>query len=499
MRKRYLLIVVVVVFFQTFVPSFLNVEAKSEVTSQPEVCSWPSEMMSNYFNFQSEAVNILFKSEMNERLLDVSFGSWGLFSNKVLDLSAIDLIARSLVWNFRSSASNLLTSAVLLLLVSSSVVQSNVEWWAILFKDRPIVRDYKSMLDIETQLFDVAYFRSKQINLLHPLEWDSFDGLSKLIKKYQDIWLLEKGNELSKNSSMADVLSDLLLMNAAMKHFIMVGGKLWKLGLSKYHWCFWAFDKSRCNDSTFALKFSESAINQLYNDYKDVDTFSACNSYVSFFRNSIGNAVSNGKESVKTSVQDVKNSMNNLWGALIGKWRRNFKNNRKSLCEWISDYEMAQLRAYWWQNWTCWDWFNASFDSSDLSLARIEVEGYAKEKKAKKEQKEKLDRGVTQEKKNFTKLWSWVTSNKKQDWYDVYWTGSEYNPEFSSELNSGFNSIFFEVMNQYWQSLEDAISSDISDLLPRGKWILDQVNTTMENTDKLKDVLQKIADKQCSA
>jgi hypothetical protein len=41
---------------------------------------------------------------------------------------------------------------------------------AILFKDRPAVRDYKEMLDIESQLFDFAYFRSKQINLTRPLE-----------------------------------------------------------------------------------------------------------------------------------------------------------------------------------------------------------------------------------------------------------------------------------------------------------------------------------------
>jgi hypothetical protein len=38
---------------------------------------------------------------------------------------------------------------------------------------------------------------------------------------------LGTGNSLiGGNSSMADVLSDLLKMNAAMKHFIMVGGKL---------------------------------------------------------------------------------------------------------------------------------------------------------------------------------------------------------------------------------------------------------------------------------
>jgi hypothetical protein len=32
------------------------------------------------------------------------------------------------------------------------------------------VRDYKKMLDIETELFDIAYFQSKEINLTLPVQ-----------------------------------------------------------------------------------------------------------------------------------------------------------------------------------------------------------------------------------------------------------------------------------------------------------------------------------------
>jgi hypothetical protein len=51
------------------------------------------------------------------------------------------------------------------------------------------------------------------------------------------------------------------------------------------------------------------------------------------FVSSIDGAVSNGKDSVKNSIQDVKNSMNILWGTLVGKGRWNFKNNRSNMCE----------------------------------------------------------------------------------------------------------------------------------------------------------------------
>lgn len=499
MKKKYLVVVILIVLFQIFVPSFLYVKADDGVSKQPEVCSWPSEMMTNYFNFQAEAISILLWSEINERLLNVSFGSWGLFTNKVLDLSAIDLIASSLLWRVKSSASNLLTSAVLVALVSASVVQSNVEWRAILYKDRPVVRDYKKMLDIETQLFDVAYHRSKQINLTRPLEWDMATQLRELIKKYQEIWLLDKGKELENDSSMSDVILGLLSMNAAMKHFIMVGGKLWKSGLSAYNWCIWFFGKN-CNKDSAVLSFKQSSIDQLYEDYRGVMAFSACNSFANYFVNSVDKTISNGKETVSSSIQDVKKSMNNLWWSLVGKGRRDFRNNRSNMCDEISDYEMAQLRAYWWPDRTCWKWIKASLDT-DFSSAWLNVEKYSNEKSAQKEEKRRDDnQGKWQNVWASEVIWSKsTTSEKKLLWYKIYWSGREYNIDFSSELNSNFDGVFEEIMAQYLQSQRNAISSDIPDLMYKWRWILDQIDTTVKNAEDLKDILQKIVKKQCSS
>ena len=41
------------------------------------------------------------------------------------------------------------------------------------------------MMDIETELFDIAYFRSKEIDLTQPFESDLLSKLNDLIKKYQ--------------------------------------------------------------------------------------------------------------------------------------------------------------------------------------------------------------------------------------------------------------------------------------------------------------------------
>ena len=187
MKRGYSLVVATVVYFWALVPSFLFVEAKDDM---PEVCAWPSETMTQYFNFQREAISIIWWSEVEERLMQVSFWT-GLFSNKVLDfpVTAIDFLATS--FRVKSSISNIVTSSVLFMLISASVVESNVDGFAILFRDRPIVRDYKQMLDIETQLFDVAYFRSKQIDLTRKLsdQWDMWVKLDELIRTYKNNWL----------------------------------------------------------------------------------------------------------------------------------------------------------------------------------------------------------------------------------------------------------------------------------------------------------------------
>ena len=465
-------------------------------------------MMSNYFNFQREAISILWWSEVNERLLSVSFGEWGLFANKVLELSAIDLLASGIVWNIRSSVSNLFTSSYLFFLILASVVQSNVEWLAILVKDRPVVRDYKEMLDIETQLFDVAYFRSKQINLTRPIEWNVFNRFKALLEKYQDLWLLEKGETLSWNVAMIDILTDLVVMNAAMKHFIMIWGKLWKSGLNAYYRCMWYVDKDSCSRDIAVLKFSTWAIATLYEDYRDVQSFSACNSFANSFKSSIKRATSSASNSLKTAWEDIKNAVERLRKALVGKWAWNLKNNRQSMCDNISEYEMAQLRAYWWPDWTCGKFVkaSASLNWTDVSSLLVKTKQLLKERKAQKEQKQKLKKSKSESEKNkvANELQSQnSTSEKRQRRYKYFWSGVEqYNPDFSEELSSKFELMFDDVMDKYWQSSENANSSEISDLLTRGKWILDQVDKSVDNIDNmtngLKPILQKIVNKQCS-
>jgi len=502
MKKRYCsLFTAFIIMFQIITTNFVYVEARSNASEQPKVCSWPSETMSDYFNFQYKAREILLWSEIQSRVYETSFGAWWLFTNKILSLhgpTAIDLIATSVVWNAKSVISNVVTSTVLLMLASESAFTSNLEWLAMLFEDRPIVRDYRTMLDIETDLFDIAYYRSKQVDLTRPFDWNLISKLNELIKEYQWIWLFEKSEyEIKGQSSMADILLTLIAMNRAMKQFITIWNDSNGWALYDFNWCFGSQQEWNCKRDVAIAKFSTWAIRQLDDDYKGSREFGECNLYANSLKSTINKTINNNSESVHEALQDVKWATERLKNALVGKWRWNFKKP----CESLSDYELAQLQAYRGSNWNCKKRVNVSFDVS-------ETRDYSRIKSAQREQKEKKETVLKTAKKPASKkkiIWNVAnkllnqstTDGRERMWFKIYWIDASYNPDFSFEQNTEFTTIFEVTMDEYEQAQENGIATDISDVFVEGKALLNQIEDTIKKTDKLEKILQKIEDIQC--
>lgn len=498
----------------------MYVEAGNNATTQPAVCNWPSEMMQTYFNFQQEIKSILLWSQIDERRFYASAWEWWLFTRGSLKLpSALDFVASNIVWNVKSNISTAWTSIVLLLLTSASVLQSNTEWFAILFKDRPIVRDYKTMLDIETELFDVAYFRSKQINLTLKLEWkEVYDNINKVIEKYQWLWLLSKWAKLRWTETMANILEEMIRMNTAMKHFILFWGSPWERALKKYNWCFWNLSKKNCKDDPI-LKFNQKAIDQLKKDYSWIWTFGACNEYLSNFKSSISKSLDNNLDSVKIAFKDVKDAMKRLNSALIWDFA-NWKDNSKtsSRCD-ISDYEMAQLRAYWGPDWECWKVVDVSMQLPTEQI--LQISDYIRNKKSQNDQRNK-NKGLMKkaaknllqdvdsdqyevlkgEETNLNKLKMADKTNERELlWSQIYWDTTKYPPkyypEFLFDLGENFVSNYEQLMGDYYQSQWNASSSDLAYEMKKIRWVVDQVNTVIVAAKSLNSELVNVVNYQC--
>jgi len=456
--------------------------------------------MANYFNFQNEAMNVLLGSEVS-RYLSTTSTRW-LFTDNVLGLnqtSPIDTLAKNLLWTAKSFASTAITSTVLLLMSSASVIESNVEWLSILFKDEPIVRDYKAMLDIEVGLYDVAFSRSKQMDLTRSFQSDLLKNFNELIKKYQELWLFETWAQVKWGETMADILLDLVNMNTSMKHFISWWSNYWNRVLRSYNWCLWNLDEKSCNRDTSTLKFSDKAIEELVKDYKDVRSFWECNLYANAFRSTVEKTINNNSEYVKTAVKDMKKSIERLKVALIWKWRWNFHNDP---CKEISDYEMAQLQSYWWWDWVCWKWIT-------VSTAYLKAKDYFNNKKAQKEQVEKLLNMLKFAEKPASKktiIGDPVDKIKKkrtsvereQEWFKIFGNDTNYNSDFLFDMNSWFNSVYETTIVELFQDQEDAMSADVSSILPRAKWVLEQQDAALRETRRLNGHLQEIADYQAA-
>ena len=495
MKKKYILLVLIVFICQAFVSNFSYVKAEANTA----ICSGPSETMSLYFDFQNEMISALLGSEINERRFSAHVWTGGLFSQQVVILTkdtAIDLLANSL-WNrARSVVSTATTSVVLISLSTISIAQSSTEWLAILFRDRPIVRDYKTMMDIETDLFDVAYFLSKQVNITRPVDWKMHDNIRLVIEKYQDFWLLDWDTvELNNNVSIADVLWDLVWMNAAMKHFITYDS-----GLKTYHWC---MNRSQGKNCTAVLKFSGETIEQLKFDYKW--TFGKCNSN---FKSSMSKIGSSFLDEQKSWWQDVKDAMGRLKSALVEWWKWPRKKNRA--CD-ISDYEMSQIRAYRWNDWTCGEAAKLYASIPDVKVKRTKWE-LRKREKLSKEQKEQNKKAREQKKKDRqdqrqqNKIDRQKQKEQKKEsieqqrweWISIYWTGTTYNPEYSLEIEEDFYLDYGSIMEEIDQSMWDVESSDLSSELIKIKALIDQIDSVEKQSKNLKDSLKKVADYQCA-
>ena len=515
MKKRYLYVIIVVVaLFYTFNPAFFHVNAERVRTEQPEACAWPSETMSKYFQFQEDMIRVLLWSSINEKRFSTAMWNWWLFVNQVLYLSgttsALDLVSSSVLWWVKSLFSATSTTIVLLLWTSASTLQSNGSSFLILFRDRPIVRDYKHMLDIESELFDVAYFRSKQVNLTSSFSWDLRNQFSEVIKKYQDNWLLYTWTvEINDTVSMSDILRDLVRMNAAMKWFMLDWPTIWGGRVKNYRWCMmWAsYDATTCSA---VLQFSDEALKKLRKEYEGIWLYWSCNLIASNIKRINKKNKENTEWSSQTAEDKIKKWLADLKELLVWSAKDHFGKSTdwtKGRCN-MSDYQMAQLKAYWWDDWTCtggksWMWWwvdlklSAPVEYNELKGVIVWMKDTAVS--TIKNWADGTGRVITYMKDSLDRFNnSKTTKEKEQAFFELYGSWYVYSPVFSEDLGESLWEIYWSTMDDYKQSQANAAAWDFSYQLIKIKWLLDEVDSVMSWSDGLQDYLQQIADYQCS-
>ena len=90
-----------------------------------------------------------------------------------------------------------------------------------------------------------------------------------------------------------------------------------------------------------------------------------------------------------------------------------------------------------------------------------------------------------------------TTQEKQNIWYEVYGDGQIFSIQYSWWFSDSLAEIHAGLMNEYEQSHENAISSDISPELLRIKEVLDQIDNTSDEAVNLKKKLEDVAVYQC--
>lgn len=198
------------------------------------------------------------------------------------------------------SATALITSAFLFELAGLSTLADNSVGLTILFQDRPIVRDWAKLLEVERNLNQTAYHLGQAGEIARTIS-DTV-ALKQLLKSYEGKGLLEGTEGFSSSLRYMDLLKTLASANIAMKSFL-------------------AYNSSVLLDSfkEQGLEFSEKRIQQLKEEYRCVRWtlgFKCSTSWKSLTKNLSLLAISSKSQGLY-SRKTIQQASKNLADALL--------------------------------------------------------------------------------------------------------------------------------------------------------------------------------------
>lgn len=182
--------------------------------------------MTLYLDFQREVAALVQTHPFQTANATVSAGQGGIFTNDLLKLEELkefdDSLAGQALKIFYTanvrSATALITSAFLFEFAGLSTLADNSVGLTILFQDRPIVRDWSKLLDVERNLNQTAYHLGQAGKIARTIS--DTTALKQLLKSYESKGLLKGTEGFASSLRYMDLLSTLASANIAMKNFL---------------------------------------------------------------------------------------------------------------------------------------------------------------------------------------------------------------------------------------------------------------------------------------
>lgn len=325
--------------FENLCPQILFADQKT-----PLICGATWATMTLYQTFQNTMLGLLEKGNLWEQRINMQiYGLWP-FSQKLITLNTgktltysgtlLQWIVNEAWWQISEIFNLTVSIQAILALVAVSFVGETFSLFQLLMQQEPIVRDWRTLLQIESRIFDIAYNLAKQrVKITADLDNQSIDQVENILKAYANKDFITY--KRTGNGSYISILKWLIQMNAAMKRF------LW-YPVSKRN----ADSKSRL-DATFDLwcfeiEFTETTKRNIDEEYREVRFWFECDENIKKMGKKIGTARKNEVVAGSQSFgQQIKESNKKLWAVLKGT----FKKKEKKEDPRFTEYELTLLRT----------------------------------------------------------------------------------------------------------------------------------------------------------
>ena len=348
MKKLVTKSLVILLILQVVSPVFFNdvVLAESSIDKvdcsedNPPVCTATPDDMAIYLEFQKEMATILSKNGFKTSTEIMSEGGAGLFTTKTLELTGLQAFNESLAWQairifditVTRSATAIITATFLFELSAVSALADNTLWLTILFQERPIVRDWVKLLDVERSLNTSAYDLWRAWEIAKTVV--EMDKINDIVKKYEGKGLFKNNSNFWVSARYMDIVMELVELNAAVK------------------WCLVYSDETPLNDfksNDHHLDVSEDWSRKIRNAYICARPKYGlkCNTSWAALKKNLSILGNSTKKQGKGSVDQIKQSYRNLVESL---WNWNAVKKDADLKSSLTKRELEILRSRYWLN-----------------------------------------------------------------------------------------------------------------------------------------------------
>ena len=310
--------------------------------AHPPVCQMTPWSFNLYLDFQREMLFLLAKNPFEIQTELVANPEGWLFTNKLLKLNSLESFDDSFLGRtlkiadqaLGNVASSTLTSIYLFQLSAISTLIDNSVWFLILASDRPIVRDWMKLLDIERQIIQTAYTIGQAWDIAKTIKDSKL--LNEIIDRYEAKGLLKAGSQVPDSVAYMDVFTALYSINVAQRYFLF------------------AWDTSQLRNGiqkgNFQLTFNEEWIEQLKSDYQCARWKFGyrCNKNAKTFWFNIGTLTKNTKKSAESATYLIKDAVkrfrNAIWSPLFPQFKKG------PIASHLTGEELVLLRNVYWAN-----------------------------------------------------------------------------------------------------------------------------------------------------